>query len=544
MSERVEVTPKGLLELPENIREKILSNLLSLGSLSIPGLDSISAFADHPHDDGGNGISIYFRLAIYLINLLSAEDPSQLHYSISREVLKQIGGQELEGNERARDLLARELVKECKVFAAEVIPLGFLQESHESRSLFVITQKDEWAKHLVYAIDGNLWLDWLFFRHLGNIGGSGKQRAERLSQASKKWMLEFREDKKASKLFRIWIDTAISACSCRFPRILAEVIWSERVKSLFELGKNNVPALTQGFYPIVVKILSPKTEAKEIEQRLQMVHEGKIIATIPTIDPGILRTVTKGAEKLTSFYHHLLIRHECRVGFENWVSGEKDMRVVRYEGGYSEIVKRLGLTSSRAVEEIKNLLHAQAYMNFHFEDGSNGNLIVLSKFRSRKCCRDDGVSIVLGFQLLPHYTFQESRRGKLLIPIPELPPLISSSNSHAGQAALQMSVMEMFAKQSIEFAENGSIEIREEVWARLSIEAGLSKLILKQTLDRWVNDGDDGPKFLVPKGDNRYSFGPAYQKEETFLKEQGLLRKKNRANGKKAVKAKQRNKKR
>jgi hypothetical protein len=98
-----------------------------------------------------------------------------------------------------------------------------------------------------------------------------------------------------------------------------------------------------------------------------------------------------------------------------------------------------------------------------------------------------------------------------------------------------MLIMQEFANQSIELAETGSIEISNEAWMKLAVEAGLSSSVFKQTLDRWLNDGNDGPRFLVIKDENRYSFGEAYNKEEVFLIEQGLLRRKRQNEGKKSV---------
>jgi hypothetical protein len=266
-----------------------------------------------------------------------------------------------------------------------------------------------------------------------------------------------------------------------------------------------------------------------------MLHSGKIIAALPTIDPKLIPAVTKGVGSLNSLYHHKLIRFECRIGFENWASGKADVRLLKFEGGCTEIAEKLGFKSKRVTEEIKNILHAQAHMHFYFDDGSSGNLIVLSKYRSSQSGREEGIMITLGPQLLPHYTFQTSKRARLLIPVPELPPLISSSNSHAAQAALQMLVMQEFANQSIELAETGSIEISNEAWIRLANEAGLSISIFKQTLDRWLNDGNDGPRFLITKSQNRYSFGETYNKEERFLIEQGFLRKKRQLEGTKSA---------
>jgi hypothetical protein len=268
-----------------------------------------------------------------------------------------------------------------------------------------------------------------------------------------------------------------------------------------------------------------------------MIHEGKIIANLPTIDPKLIPVVTKGVGNLNSIYHHKLLRYECKMGFENWIHERPDARVLRFERGCTEIAECLGLKSNRAIDEIKALLTAQAYMQFKFDDGSSGNLIVLRNFRSKGCNRDDGVEIVLGTQLLPHYTFQTSKQGRLLIPVPDilLLPLVSSSNYHAGQALLQMMVMEEFTEHSMEFEEVGSITIDQEQWERFAKEVALPESVFKQTLDRWIQDGNDQPRFLIKLGANKYALGDAYKKETEFLKHQGSIRRQRQKDGERSA---------
>lgn len=535
MNERIETIPIGYIELPEDARKQILTDLLSLGSLSVPSPEFINGSVNYLHDEGRR-ISIYFRASMYQINFFSAEDPSQLHYSIAREVLSEIGGEELESDERARDLLARELVKECKSFAAKIIPSSLLQENNKDRILFIITKKDEEAQHLICEINGNFWLDDLLFKHLKKLGGSGRKRAEELSESSKKWMEKFHEDGKLSGLFRMWVAPTVPSYYCRFPKVLAEILWEERVNKLVRKAKENIPALTQRINSSLTKILSPRIERIEDDRKIQMLYEGKVVAaTLPAIDPRLIPILTKGAGNLNSIYHHRLIRFECRVGFENWIKKTPDARVLRFERGCSEIVEQLGITSNQAIEVINSLLTAQAHMQFNFDDGSSGNLISLRKFRSKRCNRDDGVEIILGTFLLPHYTFETTKRGRLLTPVPALPPLVSSANYHARQALLQMMVMEEFTEKSVEFAESGSIVINSDKWQKFAKEADLPKTVFEKTLDRWIQDGDDLPGFLIKLDPDRYALGEAYSKETDFLKRQGLRRKERQKGGERSA---------
>lgn len=255
------------------------------------------------------------------------------------------------------------------------------------------------------------------------------------------------------------------------------------------------------------------------------------MAEVAAIDPKLMPLITKGTQYLNSIYHHKLLRYECKTGFENWVQGRADPRVIRFERGETEIAEILGFRFKDAPSILKSLLHAQAHMNFYFDDGSRGNLIVLREFRSRITNREEGLEIVLGTQLMPYYTFHTDRRGRLLVPVPDLPPLVSAPQYHAGQALLQMLIMEEFTNQSIDLATIGSIEITDDRWMAFLQQSGLPPTVFKQALSRWLVDGEDGPRFLIEVEPHRYVFGEKYAKEHNFLRSQGLMRKDRQAQG-------------
>lgn len=487
---------------------------------------------------------VWYVLSLHLIRLFGSQDPSPIHFAVARETL----GQDNIEDDQAVDILARTLVQECQNLRANIQKKYFINDDSillTDEIMVKLSDKEGWyipeRNALPDFIPSNQScnaLDLEFCEFLRTLGERGKEMENALKSNARDSYRNYEESnynpEYRPQAWSLWISHNPQSLFSPFLKVLSDVVWNDKCKVHWEKGKKNVPALTQGVHPSVAKILSHQVETKEIESKLHMVHSGKIIATLPTIDPKLIPVVTKGVGSLNSLYHHRLIRFECKSSFDNWASGNADARLLKFDRGFSEISEKLGFNNRSAANEIKNILHAQAHMHFHFDDGSSGNLIVLSKFRSSQSGREEGIIITLGPQLLPHYTFQTAKKSRLLIPVPELPPLISSSNSHAAQAALQMLVMQEFADKSIELAEIGSIEISNETWMTLAADAGLSTSVFKQTLDRWVNDGDDGPRFLV-KDNNRYSFGKAYNKEEVFLIEQGHLRKKRQNEGKKSA---------
>jgi hypothetical protein len=484
---------------------------------------------------------VWLSTVMHAIFFFKTKDPNPAHFATARESLSK----KKVSDNKAVDALARELVTSCQKFqkfitgalSSDEVPLPFPLCQEEG----YVTPPKDYLPAFIAEFNGCNLIDYTFAKFLTTYGETGKKAAKTILIDSQKRQQTFKTSGYAAEhrpaTWNLWIKNKKGRASIFSPylSILADVVWEDVCSTLWAREVKNVPALTQGVHPSVARILSQRIEAKEIDSRLHILHEKKIIANLPTIDPKLIPAVTKGIHSLNSLYHHKLIRFECRAGFENWIAGKTDVRLLRFERGCSEIAERLGLKSNQSIEEIKNLLHAQAHLQFRFDDGSEGNLIVLSKFRSSTSGREDGIMITLGPQLLPHYTFQTTKRERLLIPVPDLPPLISSSNSHASQAALQMLVMQIFADQSLELAEAGCVQITDETWRELATEAGLPPTILKQTIDRWLNDGDDGPRFLVATESNKYSFGAAYKKEEDFLKDQGALRKQRKKSGEKSV---------
>lgn len=482
--------------------------------------------------DSKNDFLAFYQAAITAINFLSAEDPFKIHYYVAREVLREAGGTRLESEEKARDLLARELVKECKEFALRAFAKQLFQKSGDDKSIYVDALPEE---QILFAKDGRLFLDELFALHIAQIGLHGKKLAHEISRVSKVWYQTYLSDQCVMSLFRLWVDFERPPYYCRYLKLLAEILWKDRVESQFEKNKKHLPALTQSVARPVSRFLSTRAEIVANNDQPAVIYEGKTVAEVAAIDLKLMPLVTKGTQYLNSIYHHKLLRYECKAGFENWAQGKADPRVMRFERGETEIAEILGFKFKEAPAILRSLLHAQAHMNFYFDDGSRGNLIVLREFRSRITNREDGLEIVLGTQIMPYYTFHTDRRGRLLVPVPDLPPLVSAPQYHAGQALLQMLIMEEFTNQSVDLVRLGSIEISDERWNEFLKQSGLPLSIFKQALDRWQVDGEDGSRFLVQVEPNRFTFGEKYSKELNFLRAQGLMRKDRQVQGKTSV---------
>jgi hypothetical protein len=485
-------------------------------------LDFIVEFLQTPIEKNQN-LLMFFRAAMYSVMFLSTGEPSLLHYQASREVLQEVGGDELESQPQALDLLVRELVKECQIFGLQLLP----------KSLIPTVEKQ------ALTLDGRLELDKLFSSHISLIGPHGRKIGEALLSASNTWYQNYVKDGDALALFRLWVDFDIPPYYCRYLKLLAEILWKDRAEIQFQKFKKHLPALTLTVQRPLSKILSSRAEISMNQERASVVYEGKIIAETSLIESQYGALLAKGIQSFGSIYHHKLLRYECQTGYENWIEGKAEPRVIRFERGETEIAEILGFKFKQAPGIIKSLLYAQARMMFHFDDANQGHLIALRKFKSRNTSREEGLEITLSTQLMPYYTFQTDRRGRLLVPMPALPPFVSAPQYHAGQALLQMFIMEEFTNRSMELTSEMSIEIPEEKWSDWLKQSGLPRSVFKQTRYRWLVDGDDGPRFLVQIDKNRYVLGDSYVKELNFFYFQGTIRKERQQQGRISVRKKQ-----
>ncbi|MCC6127953.1 MAG: hypothetical protein IT584_01995 [Chlamydiae bacterium] len=466
-------------------------------------MEFILEFLKTPIEENRN-LSMFFRAAVYSILFLSAEDPSRLHYQAARETLQEIGGDDLASEEKARDLLARALVKQCQLFAKNFLPVS-------------------WENERIFSPNGLLDLDERFARELEKIGPLGKEMGRALIEASKSWKKNYDLDQNGLALFRLWVDFDIPPYYCRYLKLFAEILWKDSVEAQFQRDQKHLPALTLTVQRPLSRLFSSRVSSVVRDEKTSLFYEGKIVAEAHSLEPKYATLLAKGIQNLGSIYHHKLLRLECQRGYENWISGKTDPQIIRFDRGETQIAELLGFKCKQAPSIIKSLLYAQSCMTFYFDDQNTSQLISLEEFSSQCTHRSEGLQIALSPQLMPNYTFQTDRRGRLLVPLSAFPPFVSAPQYHAGQALLQMVILEEFTNQSIELATNQSIEITEDKWREFLKKSNLPLSVYKAVLQQWI--GHDPSCLLTPIAEDRYALGPSYAKEHKFLSSQGSLRK-------------------
>jgi hypothetical protein len=466
-------------------------------------LSQFTARASESADD----LSTSAKAARHAIHYLSL--PAPQHTYAVQEILIDAGGEKLAGDASARQILERELIKECKEFEASCA-----------------------LDKTLFAPSGRLYLDELFSHHIARIGAHGKKLSEELRTASTAWSQTFWNERSPVHLFKLWSDPEMSPYYCRYLKLLAEILWKDRAVAQFEKSQKHVLAITQSVHRPLARTLSSLSSVLMDQGRPMILYEGKVVAQTAAIDPKLLKLVEKGARLLSSVYHHRLLRYECKKGFENWIQGKEEPRILRINGGETELAELLGFKFKEAPSILKALLHAQAHMEFIFDDGRKASLVGLGKYRSLSTNREDGLEIVLSEQLMPYYTFQTTRQGKLLVPLPEFPSFVSAPQYQAGQSLLQMLILEEFTNRSIELSREGSIEIAPDRWADFFRQSALPRSVFKQALASWTQS--EG-RFLIQIAPNRYVLGEACRKEYQFLQAQGELRKERQRQGRISV---------
>jgi len=253
----------------------------------------------------------------------------------------------------------------------------------------------------------------------------------------------------------------------------------------------------------------------------------------------MINAFKNGMKQLGTLTGHKMLRWQVNKGFENWVQGSNDQRLIEINGGYSTIAESIGCCNKRDIAKVKEILHAQAYGRFVFSDGSHGNMISLNitdRYRNQEPSK---IRIILGDILLPNYVCRLQRGDRLLVPIGDLPPLHGSPNSHANQAQLQLLVFKEFSNQSKRLAQEGAVLIKIETWEQLAIESGLSPDKIKLIINHWCQP-DLFNCFLERQGDE-YRLASYYDRAQKFLEIQGRNRISNSQRGIRSIENKLKN---
>jgi len=529
----------------------------SLALINTVGLEAYNIIINHSHIKqeinlyGRRNPNIIFQLIRGLISTLSTQDPNTIHYIIVREFLPK----DTELMYTVVDMTARELLNCCLKLKLKLRAPKEFQEifntvkkecdlaviesgNAETPSLEILNL--EKTDSLFIKTDLFLW-DKYFSDFLKTLGPEGKNAAKQLLNKFTNNYKDYENTGDIPVKFWLNLETAAPKNLLLVPalQVLVEVIWHDVIKKRIYFKKKNVPALTTKVQDDLTRLLSPKNIIKEsiaendVVNELQIFYQESLLGavTMPAISQKIYDSVFNGVKKINTVTGHRIIRMFPTMSYNKMVNGQSDFRVLPFDRGAIQIAEHLGLQSRKQSSNVKEIIHAMAYFEFHGSQIS-GNLIQLSKYKSPVTHRqDEGYLITVGTPLLPYRTFDDNG---LLIPLLQDPPLVNPNQTHASQYLLQMKIMEVFSNQSIQLVKDGAVRIPQDQWEEIAAQCKLNKEVLSKIQDRWTHDGDDGAKFLEKVDDDFYILGPEHYKALEFLRDQGELRIRQSQRGKKS----------
>jgi hypothetical protein len=493
---------------------------------------------------------IIFQIIHGFINSLATEDPNKVHRDIVRESLKRINNS-LINDAHAVDMLARELVRACKLLKMRLkippciqelirtMPVGVFEKESGRTPLSLIARTDTFSESdAIFTANSMFIWDKELLETIKSIGPKSKLNSKVYVEPFKERYTLFTKGERDPLKFWFNTDNATPEQPIRAGHaltLLVNALYLDIIEKNLIFRDKNIPAITTRVWGPLGNIFSPNRTVKKSEEdkAIQIYTQETLVGqvSIPTISEKILNSVLNGVHKLNTVTGHRLVRYLPQKTFERMINNDSDYRVLKFKRGATEIAEELGISSNKAITNIKEIIHAMAF--FHFSGPTlSGNLIQLTKHTSPTTHRAEAYVITVGTPLLPYRCFED---GGLLIPILKDPPLVHSNQYHANQYMMQNKVIEEFSRQSVLLATEGIIEINEERWYELGRECDLTAEIARKVHDRWIQDGTDGPKFLELIEPGFYTLGTEHSKVCEFLKDQGKLRKRQSEKGKKAA---------
>lgn len=295
---------------------------------------------------------------------------------------------------------------------------------------------------------------------------------------------------------------------CHYPRLLAKALWLDQVKPSAGRVRRNVPALATITAGAVRQLWRPSNKIKDCGNQLELITgdtNPQIIASTPYLDTIDMRTILEhGTKDLRSMTGLRLINWLVRTVHTQFFAGATDWRSVIVPGGMSGLAELIGERSASNHKRIERALVAGWRWNMSWPGGSINGLWGFHYDEGSGSHKASHVKITLLDPLTPHAHRELNDRQQTLTPMVEIGPMVSPARYYAPQAAFQQAMVGMLVDRRQDLAKRGSAHITQaELWQEAKLY-GLPQKTMGKLLDRWQNDGDDGPAFLVQPDRDRW----------------------------------------
>jgi hypothetical protein len=489
-------------------------------------------------------VGYYAKAVGHFLALAGNKDPTPYHQSIVRGVL--VGELKREPTGREVDELAR-CLNDSLQDAYQAIKFGSLQplpREVEIKDILAYCAPEE---------EGMLLWDAKAARFLDGIGDKGKDLAKALRKEAKKRWGELLQDcngnieeglfsmQLASIWALSWTNKDVSVTPLRFAWNLARALWYDQVEPRLKRERAKPKALVFPVFEEAIDAHTPGGLLQAIEGNNALInHRGERVSDlrrikpldkVPTLELSVLpKILSKGAKLLGTLNAYRLLHLEVSLGHQRALNDDiKDVRALRFEGGWEALAEAAGIEgNSRAISEVHAIIAAQAHLCWRWPDGTYGNLLSYEVRPARRNQRGR-VSLILGDALLPDFIFtpgffgngRTAREARRLVPMLPLPPLIGRDNDKGAQVNLQLRLLVEMRRRAGEFYEKGGILLEQDKLEEFAKEATLPLSTLSKVIERWTQDGDDGPALLERIERDRYTLGKTHVDARNFIAKAG-----------------------
>lgn len=327
-------------------------------------------------------------------------------------------------------------------------------------------------------------------------------------------------------LFRLWTPQQPHGVP-RFALNLARLLWQDVVAPRTQREHQKPAALVRAVHIKVVDLLRPGSTFKDNHlmdkdgRQLMLLTRMSALDDVPAMEmEAIPKLLKRGVQLFGSIQAHRTVRHFVTEGHRRVLAGEADARRLQYDGGWARMAEDAGISES---EEARAIVLALAHVPFVGPNSEQGNLLSYT-WRPHAPGRKALVSVVLGDMLLPGFVHamtgktRSSVEARQLVPVVDLPGFVGRKNEHGAQATLQMLVLAEMRRRAVELATTGSVRFTDTMWRELVEQAALPPATLQRVLDRWTQNGNDTPAFLVRVGRDGWTLAvPAYSAALDYL---------------------------
>jgi len=349
---------------------------------------------------------------------------------------------------------------------------------------------------------GILWADDLAAELLEDLGAIEEANGLR-DRARKRWA-EYRGeqslldvDAETPDIWRNWFEPKGQPTSVRFVRLLARVLWRNKVAE--RLAAERQPALSLAVLDKTKAALWTKGRRIDNHDGNAVARDakGNVVAFVRrTVVAEVPTDLAKRLDATLGFVGHrgfLWVVHEGhRIAADLAAESVKEATPkITIAGGFRELARRCGFKGNKAPDNMRKALEAAQHLHIKLPHGEIAGLLTFTVRRAAPG-RPEELTIVPSPALMPEYvkTLPKTRAtsyARALTPITlTLPPLVGSTNSHGAQARLQTFVLAEFRAHASPFAETGSLEIQPTRWNALCDEAGLPSTMRGRVLKAWT----------------------------------------------------------